>query len=368
MKYLYINGMIINSNAVRNICFKTGKDIKKINFFLENDKSLLTVSYPTGARSSDLVHGSIRCVNDEELKIEGTYRIDLCAITINGIKYYPSSKNQVISQYIVKDSDSEDSFVTVDDETGEIVSVIRQSDILMSADDYIDMFSDSGLYCELVDPNFKVTNFNSVGFNKERSCTFNNVAAYDNQVLHIDETIIVSGFLDWIEGLYPQYRFRNTPSKVNDYSEELDIDGKECNNVIFYSPKLALENDQYNQRPLSHPDYDTFRMASIPIEFEFLTDDTLTYTKFREEFIMQREFSPYREFEYLDPRGEKWSCSVIWDTLSDNSLDKRGVQVQGGQGLNLHSFKFTCNIVGILCRRYIAYPTILYKILNIHHN
>jgi hypothetical protein len=90
--------------------------------------------------------------------------------------------------------------------------------------------------------------------------------------------------------------------------------------------------------------------------------------KFREEFIMQREFTPYREFTYLDPRGEQWQCSVIWEAASDNSLDKRGVQVQGGQGLNLHSFKFTCNIVGILCRRYIAYPTILYKILNIHHN
>jgi len=364
--YRIIDGLLINSEKMRNIELIKGSSL---SMNLDTNYSMLTITYPEGTHSSDISHPSISCIEDKELSTEGKFIIDRCKININGIDLYPTDDSLInISQYIIKVSDGD---TQVYFEGGGIHIVINTNDLEMKADDYCKLLNESGVpvYAVVADASvFRVANFTGITFSRNRNFTFSNISPYDNSVIFNDETIILSGFIKFLREHYPQYIFKTRPVKQNNWEDGLVVSDKEYNNVIYYNNNLGLEYDKLNQRPLAHPLYETIRLATMPVQFEFVTDDTLTFMKFREEYIQQRIFSHLRDFTYTDPNEDTWSASSAWETQSDNILDKRNVTTEGGQSLMLHSFKFTCNVTGIICRRYREYPVILYKILNIKHN
>lgn len=336
---------------------------------LDTNYSILKITYPEGTKSSQISHPSITCIEDKELTTEGKFIIDRCKININGIDLYPTDDSLInISQYIIKAIDGD---TQVYYEGGGAHLVINTNDLNLTAEDYCASInaSDLPIYAVVTDASvFRVANFTGITFARNRSFTFSNISPYDNSVIFTDETIILKGFIRFLEDHYPQYTFKARPVKQNNWEDGLVVNDKEYNNCIYYNMNLGLEYDKLNQRPLAHPLYETVRLATIPVTFEFVTDDTLSFMKFREEYIEQRIFSHLRDFTFKDSNEDTCSASSAWETQSDNILDKRNVATEGGQQLMLHSFKFNCNVTALICRQYRKYPVILYRILNYKHN
>lgn len=342
---LLVYGMKLSSNTYRNISFTKGEHNE---VELDLNYSILKVTFVEGTKNTEISIPSKEVIEEMELS-EGTYQIDFSPITINGIKFYEYKHGTVISQVILdKDIESQ---VVYQEPLG-IGIAISKNNSDMTAQTYVDLINSSKLvYAEIDDESkFRVTNFTSVGFiYRDKEYTFNNIYPYNNSVIFTDEIIIIDGFLTYLEELYPQYRFKCRPIKQNDESEE-STDDESPNETIWYSVYMGRETDPLNSRPLISDEYDTIRNTVIEVHFEYSSDDLNSTMKFREDFIMQREFSNRRNYKYEDTAGKLWDASVHWESMTGNEYPKNPGLFPELTRLDLNSFQFKANVLGVICR------------------
>lgn len=345
MPQILLNGMIIKS-SFRNIEFVKG-DLNSVKY--DSNYSIITVTYKPGALNSELNFPFIRVYKQMEVTIEGKFIMDFHDVTINGIRYYEIKHNTSISQCIVN-NDIENQIVF--QEGLGILVLLNKDSTNINVDDYLALFNEGNdlLYAEK-DGDFRVANIPPVNFQRNhKKYEFRNVFPYTNDVIFTDENIIIDGFLDYMNEEYPQYLFKARPTSYNDEQRKKFEKEFVPNSTIYYKASLAPENHQFGNRPLIADEYDTYRQAVIGVDMEFVTDDLNTLMKFREDFIMQREFSNKRNYKFNDTAGKQWDASVYWENNSGEEVPNPPTLMPEISRLALQAFRFKANVLGTICR------------------
>lgn len=359
MSQILLNGMIIKS-SYRNVEFTKGT-LNSVEY--DPNYSIIKVTYTPGSRNTDLHYPFITVYKEMDLEVEGKFIMDFNDVTINGIKYYEIVHGLSISQTIV--NELVESKVVTQEASGVFI-LLNQEGLNLTAEAYVELVNSSQeyVYAEVVG-DFRVANIPPVNFQRNHKIyDFKNVFPFSNDVIFTDEIIIIDGFLDYMEREYPQYRFKSRPTSYND-DELKDLEENFVpNSTIFYKSNIAPENSQFGNRPLMADEYDTYRQAVMSVDMEFVTDDLNTLMKFREDFIMQREFSNKRNYKFNDTAGKQWDASVYWEGSGGEDVPNPPSLMPELSKLALQAFRMRANIIGTICRYKLKVTEITNVIIN----
>ena len=361
LKYLLVNGLMVSNNRVRNIEL-IKSNVNRIE--VDNNVSMMKLYYVEGSTSNDLAsqfHDMIGCYNDEVVDTEGKFIIDKNPIDINGIRVFPKVGSLSISQFIVNDP-SVHGVEVIDEDKNTYILVNYDARSEITKDEYIETLNkSSNLFVIGIDEEFVIANFTNYTFTKYNSYSPTNIYFYSNEEFVVDESVIVSHYIDFLKKEYPHYKFFTAISKaVDEKTQEEQLVLDECYHGIgiYYVADLASADGKFHRKPWPHPEYDTTESVEIKIKFEYITDDTTDLIKFRHDYLEQRVISNKRDFTY-SYKGFDLSCGVFTEYRASSNLTQKMINQPKMNQLVLQSFQFDVTLYSKIIRKSQYYPRIL---------
>lgn len=339
--YRIIEGLLINTKFTSIEFRKVSDPLVSPSVEINDNTRTMSILYNEGHLNNDVNFEGISVIEpDIEISIEGIFNTFNDEVILNGIRYYRLTPESPLNlTQLLVDSYFGDTRIERRDST--IFIIINENDIGMDFEEYKSLISQSGLlYVELVDPNlYKLANFNFVDMlGKVNKNPISQKIVRKFEEITIDEPLIVSSFIEYIESNMQSYKFM-----VKNEEDTVKLSEAE---YITYDARMEDANESYHL--VTGPNFDRMYYSKIRVDFKYHTQDISRLMEFRRMYLMHKNISSLSTFyiplKYGDEEGKIfygifWDRNNVTDSIFEESMDS-------DKGINLYTFSFFAYITG----------------------